>query len=379
MDYMLSVVIPTKNRYTYLKKCVESFKNINTNNTEIVVMDNSDSNTEFIEFMNHIKMDNLHYYYTKNNLSQVENAELAVKKSSGKFVCFIGDDDSITDELVKCSEWMNRKEIDAVKFTETGFDWPDVVYGKWRKRRRLRIPYYTGRITKLDTKKILKKTVKHGAQNMKYLPGVYHAILSRDCLEKIKKKSGKYFPGESPDMANAIAASVVLEEHWFIDAPLFVSGVGYESAAGKGLRGAHKGSIKDAKQLSREAEAKWENRIPELWLGHTIWLQTMIEALKNMKVYDEYKSMINYYPMYARIFIKFPEYRKTVMKYCLKPVQRMILFLYLVRESIVGAEGRVKRKISTKRGYETDNIDDLVTAVKYSNKYLSENPKVVWK
>ena len=42
MDYMLSVVIPTKNRYTYLKKCVESFKNINTNNTEIVVMDNSD-------------------------------------------------------------------------------------------------------------------------------------------------------------------------------------------------------------------------------------------------------------------------------------------------------------------------------------------------
>lgn len=55
-------------------------------------------------------------------------------------------------------------------------------------------------------------------------------------------------------MANAIAASVVLEEHWFIDAPLFVSGVGYESAAGKGLRGAHKGSIKDAKQLSREAE-----------------------------------------------------------------------------------------------------------------------------
>ena len=166
MDYMLSVVIPTKNRYTYLKKCVESFKNINTNNTEIVVMDNSDSNTEFIEFMNHMKMDNLHYYYTKDNLSQVENAELAVKNSSGKFVCFIGDDDSITDELVKCSEWMNRKGIDAVKFTETGFDWPDVVYGKWRKRRRLRIPYYTGRITKLDTKKILKKTVKHGAQNM---------------------------------------------------------------------------------------------------------------------------------------------------------------------------------------------------------------------
>ena len=105
----------------------------------------------------------------------------------------------------------------------------------------------------------------------------------------------------------------------------------------------------------------------------------MVQALKNMKVYDEYKSMINYYPMYARIFIKFPEYRKTVLKYCLKPVQRMTLFLYLLRESIVGAEGRIKRKVSTKRGYETDNIDDLVTAVKYSNKYLSENPKVVWK
>ena len=51
---LLSIVIPTKNRYDYLCILIKSLLKNQSDEFEIIIQDNSDDNTLFIEFLNKI-------------------------------------------------------------------------------------------------------------------------------------------------------------------------------------------------------------------------------------------------------------------------------------------------------------------------------------
>lgn len=371
MSYLLSIVIPTKNRYKYLLDTIESLLCLDSKLVEIVVMDNSDDNTDFLEFMKKVKNENLMYYHTNKPMGQRDNSDEAIQKCSGKYICYIGDDDSVTSKILDAVGWMDKNNVDAINCSMVSFDWKDVVYGTGRKRKHLRIPYYTKKISKVDTKKVLMKTLKQGAQNIKYLPRVYHAVISKECMEKIKKETGTYFPGESPDMANAIAVALMINEHYYWDEPLVISGTGYDSAAGKCLRGEHKGTLKEAKQLSEGVEKDWDNLIPKIWVGNAIWLQSAIQAIQAMNKYEEYKEVINYYPMYARIYIKFSEYRREISDFCPSFREKIKLMHFLNKESLITLVKKLKQKVSFILGTERDDILEIKEAVKYVNETLN--------
>ena len=82
MSYLLSIIIPTKNRYQYLQECLLSLRKLDPRRVEIIVQDNSDETSSFKDFLNNLEAQNIRYYHQDGFLSQTDNSDLAVSHAS---------------------------------------------------------------------------------------------------------------------------------------------------------------------------------------------------------------------------------------------------------------------------------------------------------
>lgn len=311
MDYLLSIVIPTKNRYKYLKETLRNLSRLDGSKAEIVVQDNTEDNSEIQKVLNRLNKANIKYFHCTDDLSQTENSELAVSHSTGEYCCYIGDDDTVLQDIITMTEYLKENSYESCICDQVRFYWPDVVFE--RKRAWLRYNTKKYKTIILHSDKALKKSMSYGMQDIDFLPRVYHGIVSKKVLEKIREITGSYFPGPSPDMANAVACSLLVDKYIYTQLPLIFSGVGFTSGAGMGQRGAHKGSLKDAKQLPKDAEERWSERIPKVWLGYTVWTESAEKAMIAMGKKD-LLNKINIPAMEAKVFLKYPEYRKMILE-----------------------------------------------------------------
>ena len=97
---LLSIVIPTYNRYQYLEGCLRATCTIDSNEIEIIVQDNSEDNTRGLEIIQFINDNRIKYFHTKERLTVSENCSNAIEKTIGRFICFIGDDDTVCDNII---------------------------------------------------------------------------------------------------------------------------------------------------------------------------------------------------------------------------------------------------------------------------------------
>ena len=307
MEYLLSVVIATKNRYCYLFDVLDAINEMDLENVEIVVQDNTLDNSEMLKRLPNYKYVN--YYHSTDVLSQSGNSNLAVKNAKGKYVCYIGDDDIITKDIVGVTEFLSENNIDACTFPCSIYYWNDVVF-KSIKYSQFKIDkenktYY------MNPKKELYKVLKHGSTSMRKLPKVYHGIVSKNALDKVYEQCGTYFPGESPDMANAVSLALVIDKYVRIPIIPIVDGFGGKSAGGLGVAGKHKRKISEVAQLSNKAEENWDSRIPKIWIGSTVWCDSCIKALNAME-HPELINKLNFAKLYARILVFDPDCKKYV-------------------------------------------------------------------
>ena len=311
MSYLLSIIIPTKNRYKYLKECLETLKAFDEKLVEIIIQDNSDDNSEIRCFLkDNNYTDNFKYFYCKENLSQTDNSDRALANATGEYCCYIGDDDSLSLGALTATKYLKENGFDACACDVSIYHWPDVVFLS-KEKPPFSSKKVKARIKVINSKKVLNKFFSWGAQDIKYLARVYHGIVSRRTLNKIKEITGSYFPGPSPDMANAVACCLLINRYVYINAPLIISGYSYKSAGGLGLRGEHKGKLSEAKQLPKNAEKEWSERIPKIWLGYTVWPESAEKALIKMH-HEAMIKKINYYAMEAKVYLKYKEYRNVI-------------------------------------------------------------------
>ncbi len=310
--YLLSVVIPTKNRYEYLKECLKSLVELGSDKIEIIVQDNTLQNDEIISFIEALNWKHIKYYHSTAELSQTENSDLAVCHATGEYCTYLGDDDALCQSALDAAEYLKRNHIPACVNDVATYHWPDVVFAHGTKPA---LSFDNGScvVRELNPQKIMDDFLSWGCQDIKFLPRIYHGIIHRSVLEKIRERTGSYFPGPSPDMANAVSALLLVQKYVYISLPLILSGYSYKSAGGMGLRGAHSGSLSAVRQLPANAEAEWSPRIPKVWLGYTVWPESAEKALIRMNR-AELIDRINYHAMYAKIFLKYPDYRKMVLK-----------------------------------------------------------------
>lgn len=284
---LLSVVVPTKNRYQYLKELILLVKSFNQELLELVIQDNSDDNSEILTFIEQNSFEQLKYFYRKDSVDMVLNADLAVLNSTGEYVCFIGDDDGVTRNIVNVVEQMIQCGYDAVRPIAPSYIWPDVQNAFWSFAGSVKChKKYSGRIIPKDVKKALRELLSRGGQYILDMPCVYHGIVKRKYLNEIYNITGSFFPGPSPDMANAVSLALLDLKFGKVDAPVIISGQGKKSAGGKGASHKHLAEIKDVKSLPEDTDRLWDKRVPKYWTGETIYAETVLKSLERMERQD---------------------------------------------------------------------------------------------
>src|SRR5437868_4233744 len=111
---LLSIVIPTRNRASYVEHAIHSICTLVGAGVELVIHDNSDTRQLEASIRSLGFSSEISYYYAKHKLSMTENFELAVAKAKGEYVCLIGDDDGVTHEILEGVVWAKAQRLDAL-------------------------------------------------------------------------------------------------------------------------------------------------------------------------------------------------------------------------------------------------------------------------
>lgn len=281
---LLSIVVPTKNRYFYLKMLIDLIDSFNNEDIELLVHDNSDNNQEFLEYVNIKQYSFLTYYHTNEQLSMSDNADQAVYKSKGEYVCFIGDDDGVLKNIVDVVKYLKQKGYDALVSQSTIYNWPDFSDASiYHLTSSLLYKKKFGYNYEIDTDKELDNCFNTGLRDMCRLPRLYQGIVSRLLLDKIYHIASTYFPGPSPDMANAISLALLHAKTLYYDFPLIISGQSKYVGGGERLM-KKLPKITEVPFLPRNISKTWDKRLPDYWCADTVWPQSVISSYKSMKV-----------------------------------------------------------------------------------------------
>ncbi len=301
---LLSIVIPTKDRYYYLKKLIELIDGFQSDEIELVLQDNTADNTEILEFLKQKEYPYIRYAHNSEQIPISLNSDLAILNSTGKYVCFIGDDDGVTKYIIDCVTWMQNNDIDAVIPSIVSYTWPDIITFKGLDDAgKLSFNDIDNKIIFVNPIDTLVDLMKRGFIDRGNLPLVYHGVVKRSVLDEIYKIGNTFFPGSSPDIANGVALSLLVKKYANINMPLIISGASKTHGGGIRKMKNRAANIEDLPFLPKNAKENWEKNIPRVWTGETVWCESAIKTLRYMDREDLIEK-VNFENMYAH-FIAF--------------------------------------------------------------------------
>ncbi len=299
MSYPISVVVPTKNRYKYLKKLVELIIGFETDELELVIQDNSDDNVEIVEWLKDKQHKWLKYHFCTDKLTSIQNFDKGICNATGDYVCFIGDDDGVVRNIIDCAKWMKRNNIEALKSIKTSYSWPECH----SHSAELMIDNGKHIIEYLNPIKELKKTLETGfREELGNIPVLYTGIVKRTILNKIYEEYGTYFPGgASADVANGVALCFYVKRYVKLNVPVVIIGTSAKT-----------GSVSDRRKfvpfseisfIAPEVGLNWEGDFPKYWFGCFVWPESAIKSLRAIGK-ESFILLINNYRIFAKAVLR---------------------------------------------------------------------------
>ncbi len=289
---LISILIATRNRIPFCISAIESILKCQESDFELIIQDNSDS-AELGQYINsQIIDDRLIYHYTSPPLSSIDNFNEVLELAKGEYVCLIGDDDGINPELFKIVRWAKDNDIKAIVPTLNAvYWWPDackIIDNKRERNGLLQISKITSAVTVSCTSQEMRKLLKNGGQDyLKFnLPKLYHGIVKKEFLTKIKNYTGKYIGGLSPDIYISIALTKYIERIIQIDYPLTIAGICHLSTSADSGSGKHSGDLESAPHLRDRGPYIWSDQVPKFYSVETIWADSAIASLNDLKRYE---------------------------------------------------------------------------------------------
>lgn len=137
---LVSIIIPTKNSAKYLKNCLQSIKNQNYKDIEIIVIDGG-SKDKTLEIAKKFGA-NIYTYYPKVKIGQFDapyKRNYGVKKARGEYVYYLDADMELTKNVITDAVKLLQGNYDAVIIPEDSFG-----QGVWAKAKNLERRCYWG-------------------------------------------------------------------------------------------------------------------------------------------------------------------------------------------------------------------------------------------
>ena len=343
MNPIITVVVPTKNRYKYLIGLISMIENFNDSRIELLVHDNSDNNTEILDFLKGKSLVSTAYYYDSDKLSMGENAERGINKAKGEYICFIGDDDAVCRNIADCAEWMRENQVDAVRSLYLNYCWNEdkgencgsVYFDDISFACRLGDPIAE-----------MKKVLNDGVPDFKYMAKIYHGIIKKSVLEDVQRHGECLFPGPTPDMSGAVSIAFFIKKYVMINIPIIMPGM--SRMVGGGVMGKVL-SLDEVSFITDSDREKWPADYPPLWATELIWPVCVINALKSVN-HKEYLSELNKNKLLSRLVIIHRTYFKEAFHYADNAILFLFDFIcYFIKEGIIHLyETLIKSKVNGK-------------------------------
>jgi hypothetical protein len=340
---LLSIMIPTKNRYETLLPVLEVFiKNIQGDNYEIVVQDNSDNNQPFIDWFQKFHDEKIKYFYESAKLDIIQNTTKALEHCNGEYLIFIGDDDFVSPYIVNITEFIKRENIECLIYPPGRYWWDSVIFTKERGYLKKKIYWeplnINTELIKVDSSKEMDCVLNRGGVHYYKLPRFYHGLVRRKVLDEIKEKTGIYLPGICPDMGFAMSLALVINEYHFMNYPVSVFGASRNSGAGWGSNNTHYGKIEEVFFLPADTIERWDPLLPEIWSAYTTNAQTIYDVFKTFHI----DRAIDYEVFYASMLANEPmlkQYIKPVIKqYCQYNILKYIKICFKIPKIFLKAK-----------------------------------------
>lgn len=327
---LLSIVIPTKNRYSTLIPVLHyHINNLNNDNIEIIVEDNSTDNYEFLsqDLYTH---PSIKYNYNSKHLSVTENTNLALSRATGEYVIFIGDDDFLHPDVLTIVLHLKELGGPCLIYSCGNYWWPNVKFlsvDNFFQPACLWLPQKISTDFRIvDSSSSLKHVLEKGACSYYNLPRLYHGIVSKSTLNDLRVKFGDFVIGSSPDMSLAMCLSFVLGSYYYLDFPVSFFGASQNSGGGWTVSGSHHGPLDKKPHLPKDIIKRWHPNLPRYWSETLIYAQTCLEILRLME--GETHLKLNYVQTFAHGFVHEPVLRKTHLR-GLSRFARFNLILYV--------------------------------------------------
>lgn len=228
---LLSVVMPTKNRPNTAIQAVFNVLSLPSRDIELIVQDCSDSDDLGQQLAQKFQDSRLKYDHSGRPCSMSDNWNLAMQRVCGEYVLFIGDDDGVVPEIVPVVQWMKRNEQSALRYSPPTYHWPDFPHRRLANRFASR--GYTGEAVRVSVQRSMRDSVCAGSLLISGLPHLYHGIVRRKELDRLRETNGVYFAGLNPDFYIAFALASEVDDFLCVDFPLSFSGFSLSSNSGR--------------------------------------------------------------------------------------------------------------------------------------------------
>lgn len=388
MSTILSIVIPTRNRFTYIKSAIRSVLAISSREIELVIHDSSDSNELELWISSNFSDSRIKYNYCPPPLSMTDNFNRAVGMSSGEYVCIIGDDDGVNPEIVAAAYWAKDNSLDALAPSLSGasYNWPDFCsqdYGQ-NHSGKLFVNQFTGKVSFSNVDSEMLKCVISAGQKKFGLPRIYFGMVRRNCLLKVNEVVGSYFQGVSPDIFGALTVANYGKRVCIIDYPLVLPGSSGGSNSGRSALGEHKGNLEEDPHMEGYDISQWPECVPKFFSVQTVWAEAAVAALCSVRRND-LLDKFNWELLHALCIVYHPNYFFTtilsfmnVMRSYKKNYIRRVISLTknIVLVTFKRLARFIYRKIFPDRGIRENafnGVNNIESAVQELTAYLKKN------
>lgn len=348
MNPLLSIAIPTHNRAQYAIHAIRSILAISDERLEIVVSDTStdgELQAKLKELAGDGVMDpRLKYLHSSERLDMTGNHNRVVSAATGKYVCLIGDDDSITAEAVSAAAWASKNDIEVIApNVVANYAWPDFrsrFFGSGHASR-LYIADRVGGASFHQSSGAFLTALENAAQGTDGLPKVYHGIVKRSTLESIRAASGAYFHGSSPDVSGAMGVALCSTSFMVTNYPLTIPGASGGSNTGRSAMNKHKGKLEEETQTRGFKNEGWSQGVPRFFSVETVWAHAALETVS--RIAPESISRFNFAKLIAICRVLHPEYVAESKRATLEAAPLVGKSFSDLTKSIEGEIGRFKR------------------------------------
>lgn len=302
--------------------------------------------------------DRLEYDFEPKRLSFVGNFSRALKCASGQYICYLGDDDAVTSYIGTTVEMMEKHRIPAlISKPIISYDWPDSSQGALGK---LTIPPSAHKAYFFNPQESLNVLLRQGCVGYLHLDLAksYHGIVRRDYFEEVRKKTGVYFGGLSPDIFSSIALSCLIQRALCVSFPITIAGASPKSGTSQARTGRHTSIIlQNAPHFVGHDDYHWDSLVPDFYSVETIWADTALHAIKGMD-----KDRLRYFDaaaLLARCYLKYPQYGKKI---ACKVAENEVSYLGIVRGAIADVSRLLMRRVRTPRATVLNDVRSISAA-----------------